>query len=530
MRDFQLPGRSTAYAQHGMAATSHPLATLTALDVLRGGGNAVDAAIAAVAVQCVVDPHMTGIGGDCFALFSPASGGVIGVNGSGKAPAGISAEALLAKGIMSVAPGPGMPHCVTVPGAVAAWGLIAQRFGTKGLDELLRPAIACAEDGFVVTPRVAYDWAGNADRLAFSPGGAAFYLPGGKPPSVGRILRFPALVRTLKRIAEHGPSGFYEGEVAARMVATLKGFGGYHELEDFAAAEAELVEPIHSRYRDVQVYECPPNGQGVIALLMLNILEGFDTARMEPLGVQRFHLQAEATKLAFAERDRHVADPAFAEVPTARLLDKGFAAELRERIDPERASAANAPPRVEPGKDTVYVTVVDRDLNAVSFINSIYDAFGSGLVCQDTGVIFHSRGRSFRLAEGHPNRLGPRKRPMHTIIPAMAFRGGELWMSFGVKGGDYQPVGHAHVIGNMIDFGMDPQEAIDAARIMAYPGDVEVERGISAATRAGLEARGHRVVDASAPWGGGQAIVIDRQRGVLVGGSDPRKDGLALGY
>jgi gamma-glutamyltranspeptidase/glutathione hydrolase len=435
---------------------------------------------------------------------------------------------LLAQGLTGITPG--TPHCVTVPGAVAAWGLMAERYGTKGLDELLRPAIASAEDGFVVTPRVAYDWEAHADRLVFSPAGAAFYLPGGKAPSAGRTLRLPALARTLRRIAEHGPSAFYEGETAARMVATLKGFGGFHELEDFATAKAELVEPIHTRYRDVQVYECPPNGQGVVALLLLNILEGFEAGKLEPMGAARFHLQAEATKLAFRERDRHLADPAHADVPVARLLDKAYATELRETIDADKASAEVPAPALDPQPDTVYLTVVDRDLNAVSFINSIYDAFGSGLVCQDTGVIFHSRGRSFRLAEGHPNRLAPGKRPMHTIIPGMAFRGGEAWMSFGVMGGDYQPVGHAHVIGNMVDYGMDPQQAIDAARVMAYPGDLEVERGISMATRSGLEVRGHRVVDAPAPLGGGQAIVIDRQRGVLIGGSDPRKDGLALGW
>jgi gamma-glutamyltranspeptidase/glutathione hydrolase len=528
MRDFQLPGRSTAYAQHGMAATSHPLATLTALDVLRAGGNAIDAAIAAVAVQCVVDPHMTGIGGDCFALFAPSSGGVIGVNGSGRAPRAISAEALLGQGLSHI--DPPTPHCVTVPGAVSAWGLMAERFGTRGLDELLRPAIACAEDGFVVTPRVAYDWGRHAERLAHSPGGAALYLPGGKPPSAGRTLRMPALGRTLRRIAGQGARAFYEGEIAARMVATLKGFGGLHEIEDFASAQAELVEPIHTRYRDVQVYECPPNGQGIVALLLLNLLEGFDPGKLEPLGDQRFHLQAEATKLAFRERDRHLADPAHAEVPVARLLDKAYAAELRDSIDPERAAGEAPAPLVDAHQDTVYLTVVDRDLNAVSFINSIYDAFGSGLVCPDTGVIFHSRGRSFRLTEGHPNRLAPGKRPMHTIIPGMAFRGGELWMSFGVMGGDYQPVGHAHLVANMVDFGMDPQAAIDAPRAMAYPADLAVERGISMATRSGLEVRGHRVVDAPAPLGGGQAIVIDRQRGVLIGGSDPRKDGLALGW
>lgn len=528
MRDFQLPGRSAAYARNAMAATSHPLATLTALDVLRDGGNAVDAAVAAVAVLCVVEPHMTGIGGDCFALVAPAAGGVVAINGSGRAPAAATPERLTALGVDRL--GATSPHSVTVPGAIAGWALLLERAGSRGLDTLLQPAIRLAEDGFPVTPRVAADWARERERLTASPGGEALYLQGGAAPEVGRVVRLPALARTLRRIAERGPQGFYEGEAAARMVATLRGLGGLHTAEDFAAARAETVEPIHSLYRDVRVYECPPNGQGVVALLMLGILEGFALGALDPLGAERLHLVAEATRLAFRDRDAALADPEMAEVPTARLLDKAYAAELARAIDPRRAMAELPPPLLEPHPETVYLTVVDRDLNACSLINSIYDSFGSGLVCPDTGVIFHNRGKAFSLEPGHPNRIAPGKRPMHTIIPALAFRGGELWASLGVMGGDFQPVGHALVIGNLVDHGMDPQAAVDCARIMAYPGDLEVERGVPAAARNGLEQRGHRVALRRTPLGGGQVILVDRARGVLIGGSDPRKDGLALGY
>ena len=527
MRDFQLPGRSAAYAENGMAATSHPLATLAALDVLREGGNAVDAAIAAVAVQCVVDPHMTGIGGDCFALLAPATGGVIAVNGSGRAPRAAAADALLAQGLRQIPAT--SAHAVTVPGAIGAWQLLAEGHGRMGLERLLAPAIRHAEEGFIVTPRVAWDWLRHGARLTASPAARAFYLPGGRPPEEGRSLRLPILARTLRRIAADGARVFYEGELAERMVATLREFGGVHDPADFAAQTAETVAPIHTRYRDVEVYECPPNGQGVVALLLLNMLEGFELARLDPLGAERLHLQAEATKLAFLERDRHLADPAQVEVPTQRLLDKSFAKTLADRIDPEIATSQPPGGALEPHPDTVYLTVIDRDRNAVSLINSIYDAFGSGLCCPDTGVLFHCRGRAFRLSAEHPNCLAPGKRPLHTIIPAMAFRGGKLWLSFGVMGGDYQPVGHAHVLGNLVDHGMDPQAALDAPRAMAYPGDLEVERGIPTAARRGLVERGHRMVEAASPLGGGQAILVDERRSVLIGGSDPRKDGLALG-
>ncbi len=527
MRDFELPGRSTAYGQHGMAATSHPQATLAALDVLRAGGNAVDAAVAAVAVQCVVEPQMTGIGGDCFVLYAPASGGVVALNGSGRVPAALTLEHLLGSGITAI--GAGSPHAVTVPGAVAGWQLLLERHGTRGLDELLRPAIRCAEDGFPVTPRVAFDWRRDQAALEGCQAGRDYYLPGGKAPEEGRLMRFPALARTLRRIAEGGARAFYEGELAGRMVASLRGFGGLHGEADFAAASAEFVEPIHAAYRDTVVYECPPNGQGIVALLILNMLERFDLKALGQDTAARLHVLAEAARLAFRDRDAALCDTAHGEMPVARLLDKGYASALAALIDPGRRMAAMPPPLLDAHPDTVYLTVVDKDLNAVSFINSIYDGFGSGLVCPDTGVLFHSRGRAFRVDPDHPNALAPGKRPMHTIIPGLAFRGGELWCSFGVMGGNYQPVGQAHFVTRLVDDGLDPQAALDAPRIMSYPGDLEVEAGIGRSARLGLAQRGHRLVDTEAPLGGGQAILVDRRRGVLIGGSDPRKDGLALG-
>jgi gamma-glutamyltranspeptidase/glutathione hydrolase len=528
MRDFELPARSTAYGQRGMAATSHPEATLAALDVLRAGGNAVDAAIAAVAVQCVVEPQMTGIGGDCFALLAPASGGVVALNGSGRAPMALTIERVRERGAAAMAEAGA--HTVTVPRALAGWAALLEAHGSRGLAELLQPAIRCAEEGFVVTPRVAYDWREARATLERSQGGRDFYLPGGQCPEEGRVMRMPALARTLRRIAEGGPKAFYEGEFTRSMVKALREHGGLHTEEDFAAAAAEFVTPIHSSYRDTVVYECPPNGQGIVALLILNILERFPLAEMAPDGAARLHLLAEATRLAFRDRDAALADPAQADVPVARLLDKSYASRLAEGIDPERAQAELPPPLLEPHPDTVYLTVVDRDLNAVSLINSVYDSFGSGLVCPETGVLFHSRGRAFSLDPGHPNALAPGKRPMHTIIPALAFRGGELWCSFGVMGGNYQPVGHAQVMAHLVDDRFDPQTALDAPRIMASPRDLEVEAGIGRATRRGLAQRGHRVVDTTGPLGGGQAILVDRRRGVLIGGSDPRKDGLALGW
>jgi gamma-glutamyltranspeptidase / glutathione hydrolase len=366
--------------------------------------------------------------------------------------------------------------------------------------------------------------------VARSDAGRAYYLPSGTAPVAGQRVRLPALARTLRRIAEQGRDAFYEGELAERMVAFLQSQGGLHTVDDFATAGGAFVTPIRTSYRGLEVFECPPNGQGVIALQMLNILEGLELAGLDPDGPERLHLEAEATRLAMRDRDACLADPAEVEVPLARLLDKGYAGQLRALIDPERALPVLPAPLGVPHADTVYLTVVDRERNVVSFINSLFEAFGSGLVCPATGVLFHNRGKSFSLEERHPNVIAPGKRPMHTIIPALVQKDGLPVVGFGVMGGHYQPVGQVHVLTNLIDFGQDPQAAIDAPRAFAYGGELQVERGVPAATAETLARLGHRVVPSPKPLGGGQMIVVDHARGVLIGGSDPRKDGIALGY
>jgi gamma-glutamyltranspeptidase/glutathione hydrolase len=470
---------------------------------------------------------MTGIGGDCFVLLGRPDGEVVALNGSGRAPAAATARLLAEQGVVSL---DDSAHAITVPGAVDAWARLLAAHGSKGLDELLQPAIRYAEDGFPVTPKVAHDWADARERVARSEAGRAFYLPSGTAPVAGQRVRLPALARTLRAIAERGRDAFYEGERAEHMVAFLRSQGGLHTVEDFHAAAGAFVAPIKTSYRGLEVFECPPNGQGVIALQILNILEGLELAGLDPDGPERFHLEAEATRLAFRDRDACLADPAEVEVPVARLLDKGYAGQLRALIDPQRAMPALPAPLGVAHADTVYLTVVDRDRNVVSFINSLFEGFGSGLVCPETGVLFHNRGKGFALDPGHPNAIAPGKRPMHTIIPALAKKDGLPVIGFGVMGGHYQPVGQAHVLTNLLDFGQDPQAAIDAPRAFAHDRELQVERGVPAATAAALARMGHHVVPSPKPLGGGQMIMVDHARGVLIGGSDPRKDGLALGY
>jgi gamma-glutamyltranspeptidase/glutathione hydrolase len=471
MRDFQLPGRSPVYATRAMAATSHPRATLVAVDVLRAGGNAMDAAVAAAAYLGVVEPQSTGIGGDCFALYAPGGGDrVIAFNGSGRAPRAAEPGWYAEQGIETV--DPDGPHAVTVPGAVDAWARLLADHGSKGLDELLQPAIAAAEEGFPVQPRIATDWANNIERLSRDPAATRILLPDGRPPAVGDIHRNPELAETLRTIAAEGRDGFYTGRVAEDMVAYLKGVGGLHELDDFARAEGEYVDPIKTDYRGYEIYECPPNGQGIVVLMMLNMIQGFPLAELDPLGPERFHLAIEAGRLAYRDRDLAIADPAQAEVPVETLLSADYAAEQRAAIDPERALADLPPSPFPDHGNTVYISVVDADRNAVSFINSVFDDFGSALVSPTTGVVLHSRGSSFRLTPGHPNCIGPDKRPLHTIIPGMALKGGRTVMPFGVMGAHYQPFGHVHFLMNLIDYGLDVQEALDMARLFPRAGRV----------------------------------------------------------
>lgn len=527
MHDFLKPGRPATFARDAMIATSHPLATAAGLEILAAGGNAVDAALAAVAVQCVVEPHMTGIGGDCFALYAPAGGAVIALNGSGRAPAAADAARLRAEGLLEVPRT--SAHAITIPGSISAWTKLHRDHGSLPLELLFARAIHYAESGYPVTARVAQDWAEEAKILAGDPAASALFLPGGRAPQAGDRHAQPKLGAMLRQIAREGAKAFYQGAAAEKMVAYLKGLGGLHSLDDFAEGldGADYVASIHTRYAGHEVYECPPNGQGLAALLILNILSNFDLSEKISL-VDRVHLHAEATKLAYHQRDALIADPAHMPLPVETILSAEFAAGLARRIDRSRA----LPPVLwnEPEhKDTIYLCVVDRDGNAISFINSIFHAFGSTRLEPETGVLFQSRGSSFNLLDGHPNVIGPKKRPMHTIIPGMLAKDGQIVGPFGVMGGQYQSAGHAAFLSGMFDRGFDVQQAIDAPRSFAFGGVLEIEPAMGADVIAALQARGHIVKPRAQPMGGGQAIIIDQQRSVLMGGSDQRKDGLALG-
>ncbi len=526
MRDFVQPRRSAAISANAMAATSHPLATLTALDVLRAGGNAVDAAIATVAVLCVVEPHMTGIGGDCFVLYSPKGGVPVALNGSGRAPMKATADWYRAHGIRAIEVE--TPHAVSVPGAVDAWCRILADHGTKDMAELLAPAITLAEEGSAVTPRVAADFANDFPKQARDPDTARVFAPAGRPIGLGERLRQPALAGTFRRIAREGRAGFYEGPVAQEIVAKLNRLGGFHTLEDFALQKCEYVTPISAPYRDHLLYECPPNGQGLAALMILRTLEGYALGDTQFSEADRIHLLAEAAKAAYRARDAYLADPRFATVEVERFLSDAYADAVRAKIRLDRASDPVLWDEVE-HKDTVYFAIVDRDGNAISFINSLFDDFGSGILVPECGVLLHNRAISFRLDPAHPNAIAPGKRPMHTIIPGMLTHNGKAAMPFGVMGGHYQAIGHAHILTQILDRGLDPQAAAEAPRSFAFNGILALETTISDDIARDLARRGHRVARAG-PIGGCQAIWIDRARGCLIGGSDPRKDGCALGY
>ena len=528
VRDFQTPTRSAVYGSNAMAATSHPQATLTAIETLLMGGNAVDAAVAAAGALAVVEPQMTGIGGDCFVLYCPAGGDVIAYNGSGRAPAAAEAQWYLDQGISSIAVD--SPHAVTIPGAIEAWHRLVTEHGSLPFGELLEPAIELAENGHPVHPRVAYDWAQAAPKMASTPTAARIFLPGGKAPAVGDKHRQPELAATLTTIATEGPEAFYAGPIAEDMVGSLNHAGGLHTLDDFAAHRGEFVDPIKTSYRGYEVHECPPNGQGLVALQMLNILSGFDVAGSGPLDTTRLHLEAEAGRLAYRDRDAFLCDPGLSGMPIDGLLSEEYAAELRRAISLDRAMGALPKSPSLPMANTVYLCIVDEQGNAISFINSLFHVFGSGLVSDETGVLFHSRGTSFVIDDSHPNAIAPGKRPMHTIMPGMLTRAGRAVMPFGVMGGHYQPFGHAHVVGNILDFGLDVQAALDVPRIFHFGGVLEVESGVPADVADALAGLGHDVRPAGRPLGGGQAIWIDHDCGILVGGSDPRKDGCALGY
>ncbi|KCV82396.1 gamma-glutamyltransferase [Actibacterium atlanticum] len=526
MRDFHLPGRSTVFAQNGLCATSHPLAAKVAVQMLEAGGNAADAAIAAAVLLGICEPQMTGLGGDCFVLIKPAGKeDVVALNGSGRAPAGLSAAKMRAQGHATVPIH--APEAVTIPGAVDAFCQLSKDWGRIGLKAALAPAIHYAEQGVPVAPRTAFDWAEDAQTLQGS--ARDFYLLNGQAPKPGQIFRAPQQAQVLRQICEHGRAGFYEGEVAEDMVTSLRAMDGVHTLEDFAATKCDYVTPISGTYKGVELVEHPPNGQGATAILMANILANFDLAALNPLGAQRVHLEAEAAKLAYDTRNRFLSDADHMS-RLDHMLSPDTAARLAALIDPARAMPNATKISEEVHRETIYLTVVDRDRMAVSMIYSVFHGFGSGLASSKFGINFQNRGAGFSLQEGHPNEAGGGKRPMHTIIPAMLKREGRVVMPFGVMGGPYQPNGHARVLTNLVDYDMELQAALDAPRSFANDGALQLERGYADSVRAELAAMGHDVTTPRTPIGGAQAIWIDDDNGVLIGASDPRKDGCALGY
>ena len=517
----------------GMVCTSQSLASFAGARMLRDGGNAVDAAVTAAAVLGVVEPFMTGLGGDCFMLiWHAAEQHLYGLNGSGCAPRTATREALVERGHTHM-PMLGMLS-VTVPGAVDAWCAALARFGSRTLADVLAPAIHYAAEGFAVSEIIAAQW-GFAATLLEQPEARRTFTIGGHAPRLGETVRLPDLARSLRALAAGGRDVFYRGELAEQIIACSRAYGGLLEPDDLAAHTSDWVAPIATDYRGHRVCELPPNGQGLTALLALNILECFDLAALADDPVAVAHLQIEAMKLAFADRNRYIADPAQVEVPVDYLLSKDYAQGRAALIDPRRARKHVTPGRL-PASDTVYLTAADGAGNVVSLINSLYLAFGSGMVAGDTGIALQNRGYGFSLDPAHPNCIAPRKRPFHTIIPAMLLKDGRPLVSFGVMGGDMQAQGHVQVVSHLLDAGCNIQEAIDRQRFHYLDTDrVALERALAERIGGALTARGHVIEDESAAlahggFGGAQGIMIDPATGTYWGGSDSRKDGCAVGF
>lgn len=529
--------RSPVYGRHGMAASSQPLATAAGLEILRRGGNAADAAVAVAAALNVTEPTSTGLGGDAFALFFDSkTQKVTALNGSGRCPSGLTIERIRAEGL-----GDGLPalhpYTITVPGACAAWCDMVERHGRLPIAEVLQPAIRLAEEGFPVAPITSWFWRRSAERLLCKTPNGSEMLINGHGPVAGEIFRNPGLGLTMRVIAGGGKQAFYQGEIARAISEVIQQAGGCMEPEDLAAHTSTWVDPISVVYRGVTIWECPPNGQGLAALLALNILDGYELASMTRLSAERLHLQIEAMRLAFADTRYYAADPAFAPAPLEGLLSREYAGRRRAEIQPQRSNPAIRHGAPQNNSDTVYFCVVDGDGNACSFINSNYMGFGTGIIPKGWGFTLQNRGHNFSLDPQHPNRLEPGKRPYHTIIPAMATRAdGSLYAPFGVMGGFMQPQGHMQVACALLDDGMDPQAALNQPRFCIEPDEsgsvVSLEEGISPETVAALESWGHKVrlvhgVE-RALFGRGQIIRRNPETGVLEGGSDPRADGCAM--
>ena len=515
-----------------MIATSQSLASAAGLAVLQHGGNAVDAAVSAAAVLAVVEPSMNGIGGDLLGIvFDAKTRKAYGLDSTGRSPYTATPEEFARRGLTEM-PTKGV-LTVDVPGVVEGWNQLLTRFGTISLSTALAPAIRLARDGFPVAELMANEWRDNEAQLAADPATAATFLPSGKPVQHGEMFANPRLARTLEIISGEGRDAFYTGPIARAIVDDIRARGGLLDARDFADHQADWVEPISTNYRGYDVLEMPPSTQGFVALEMLNIMEGFDIKALGHNSADYLHVVAEAKRIAFADRSAFLADRDHMPKGTLeRLISKDYAAERRREIDLGKAAAGYGPSRdfAHQLGDTVYLTAADGQGNVISFIQSLFGSFGAGFVAGETGVTLQNRGAGFTLQAGHPNRIGPHKRPLHTLVPAMILKDARPWASFGVMGGDNQAQAHAQIVANFVDFGMHVQEAGDAARMRHTGAELALETGIGADVRASLEARGHRMAPGRGLMGGYQAIVIDPRTGVLLGGSDLRKDGLAIGW
>ena len=533
-RPSTLAGRSAVYAPHGVIATSQPLASAAGLAVLQRGGNAIDAAVTAAAVLNLVEPHMTGIGGDMFALiWSAKDKKLVALNASGRAGAGMTREALVGRGRTEVPINGAEP--ITVPGALSGWAALLQRYGTITLAQALEPAIKLAEDGFPVSPIIAGQWAAEVERLKKDEGAKALFLiDGARAPRPGEWFKNPDLARSFREIAQGGPQVLYGGPLGQRIVDRVKALGGFLTIEDFKAQRADWVEPISVPFKGYRVWELPPNNQGVAALEMLRMLEDQDLAGLGQNSAPYLHRLIESKKLAFADLARYIGDPKAMTVPATDLLTDDYIAARRSRIDLARAAEQQEPGEAASHSETIYLTAADAQGNMVSFINSLFEAFGSTVVVPGTGFALQDRGAGFTLQEGLPNTVAPGKRPFHTLIPGFVTRstarGEEPWMSFGVMGGSMQPQGHVQLLLNLLVFGMDPQAAADAPRFRHLSGRrVALESPIPDSVREQLTRMGHQVEELAPGAAGGAQLIIRLDRG-YVAASDPRKDGMAVGY
>ena len=528
MRKLYNGGRSNVMAENGMVATSQPLSSTEAISILKKGGNAIDAAIAASAVQAVVEPSSTGIGGDCFAIVAFNGKQPISVNGSGMAPLKANYDFFKKNNIKNI--DLTSPHSVTVPGAVNAWYSMHKKYGKLDFKELFITAEKYARNGFPLHEVESYSWEKNKKKIIKSKTASKYFIRNNKTFKCGEIFKNIPLANTLKAIGNNGSSAFYSNYIAKDMVKTLKSFGGLHTMDDFHNQNTIFSETIKSKYKKNYIHQCPLNSPGMVLLMMMKILDKFNFKNIKPDSFERFHLQTEITKICFEFKEKYLGDPNFSKININQFLSNKFIDDLYKKVnlnkiyDPSKSFVTSHP-------ETIYLSVVDRDLNCVSFINSLCHSFGSGIMSKKTGVLFHNRGVNFRIKENHPNSIMGNKRPLHTIIPGLlSDKNNNAIFSYGVMGGQYQPVGQMHVLQNIFDYGMSVQEAIDFPRAFILNGKLKLEKKVSNETFKKLKKIGHNINYTNDTIGGGQGIMIDRKNGVFIGGSDSRKDGQAIGY